>query len=89
MLPGMVTAFLLQCVRIWNSFLFPYIVLADSSAFPLVVGLNSLLERGSVLPLPYMLAIIGAAVAIVPFVASVLSVQRYRRLDLIAGGVNG
>jgi multiple sugar transport system permease protein len=74
--PGMVTAFLLRCVRICNSWLIPHIVLADSFAFPLTVGLNTLLDWGSVLPSLYMLAIIGAAVAIVPFVASVLSPQR-------------
>ncbi|NYI42430.1 carbohydrate ABC transporter permease [Demequina lutea] len=89
MLPGMVTVFLLQFVGIWNNFLLPYIMLSDSSTFPLTVGLNSLLERGSGSPSLYSLAIIGAAVAIIPLVALVLFLQRYWRLDLIAGGVKG
>jgi len=89
MLPGMVTVFLLQFVGIWNNFLLPYIMLSDTNSFPLTVGLNSLLARGSGSPSLYSLAIIGAAVAIIPLIALVLSLQRFWRLDLIAGGVKG
>lgn len=89
MLPGMVTVFLLQFVGIWNNFLLPYIMLSDTNTFPLTVGLNSLLDRGSGSPALYSLAIIGAAVAILPLIALVLGLQRFWRLDLIAGGVKG
>ncbi|MDN3028296.1 carbohydrate ABC transporter permease [Streptomyces sp. S.PB5] len=89
MAPGMVTVFLLQFVGIWNNFLLPYIMLSDTRTFPLTVGLNSLLERGSGSPSLYTLAIIGAALAIVPLIALVLFLQRFWRLDLIAGGVKG
>jgi len=87
MVPGMVTVFLLQFVGIWNNFLLPYIMLSDTSSFPLTVGLNSLLQRGSGSPALYSLAIIGSAVAILPLIALVLSLQRFWRLDLISGGV--
>ncbi|MGW3939410.1 carbohydrate ABC transporter permease [Streptomyces phaeochromogenes] len=87
--PGMVTVFLLQFVGIWNNFLLPYIMLSDTRTFPLTVGLNSLLERGSGSPSLYTLAIIGAALAIIPLIALVLFLQRFWRLDLIAGGVKG
>ncbi|NJQ02793.1 carbohydrate ABC transporter permease [Streptomyces zingiberis] len=89
MVPGMVTVFLLQFVGIWNNFLLPYIMLSDTRTFPLTVGLNSLLERGSGAPSLYSLAIVGAALAIVPLTALVLFLQRFWRLDLIAGGVKG
>ncbi|MFJ4206060.1 carbohydrate ABC transporter permease [Streptomyces sviceus] len=89
MAPGMVTVFLLQFVGIWNNFLLPYIMLSDTRTFPLTVGLNSLLERGAGSPSLYTLAIIGAALAIVPLIALVLFLQRFWRLDLIAGGVKG
>lgn len=89
MVPGMVTVFLLQFVGIWNNFLLPYIMLADSATFPLTVGLNSLLEKGSGSPALYSLAITGAAVAIIPLIALVLFLQRFWRLDLISGGVKG
>ncbi|MFR0357493.1 carbohydrate ABC transporter permease [Streptomyces sediminimaris] len=87
--PGMVTVFLLQFVGIWNNFLLPYIMLSNTRTFPLTVGLNSLLERGSGSPSLYTLAIVGAALAIVPLIALVLFLQRFWRLDLIAGGVKG
>ena len=89
MTQGLVTVFLLQFVGIWNNFLLPYIMLSDTSTFPLTVGLNSLLDRGSGSPALYSLAIIGAAVAILPLIALVLGLQRFWRLDLIAGGVKG
>jgi multiple sugar transport system permease protein len=89
MVPGMVTVFLLQFVGIWNNFLLPYIMLSDQSAFPLTVGLSQLLNQGSGSPALYSLAIIGAAVAILPLVALVLFLQRFWRLDLVSGGVKG
>lgn len=89
MLPAMVTVFLLQFVGIWNNFLLPYIMLSDTDTFPLTVGLYSLLSRGSGSPALYSLAIIGAAVAIIPLIILVLTLQRFWRLDLITGGVKG
>lgn len=89
MVPGMVTVFLLQFVGIWNNFLLPFIMLSDESKYPLTVGLYTLLSKGSGTPALYSLAIIGAAVAIIPLVAMMLVLQRYWRLDLISGGLKG
>lgn len=89
LVPGMVTVFLLTFVGIWNNFLLPYIMLSDQSTFPLTVGLNTLLNRGSGSPSLYSLAITGSAVAILPLIALVLFLQRYWRLDLISGVVKG
>jgi multiple sugar transport system permease protein len=89
MVPGMVTVFLLQFVGIWNNFLLPYIMLSDQSTFPLTVGLSQLLNQGSASPALYSVALIGAAVAILPLIALVLFLQRFWRLDLISGGVKG
>lgn len=89
MVPGMVTVFLLQFVGIWNNFLLPFIMLSDERMYPLTVGLYTLLSKGSGTPSLYSLAIIGAAVAIIPLVAMMLVLQRYWRLDLISGGLKG
>ena len=89
MVPGMVTVFLLQFVGIWNNFLLPFIMLSDEKMYPLTVGLYTLLSKGSGTPSLYSLAIIGAAVAIIPLVAMMLMLQRYWRLDLISGGLKG
>ncbi|GAA4768868.1 carbohydrate ABC transporter permease [Microbacterium gilvum] len=89
MVPGMVTIFLLQFVGIWNNFLLPFIMLSDERMYPLTVGLYTLLSKGSGTPSLYSLAIIGAAVSIIPLIAMMLVLQRYWRLDLVSGGLKG
>ena len=89
MVPGMVTIFMLQFVGIWNNFLLPFIMLSDESRYPLTVGLYSLLAKGSGEPALYSLAIVGAAVSIVPLIALLLFLQRFWRMDLISGGLKG
>ncbi|WP_166982639.1 carbohydrate ABC transporter permease [Paramicrobacterium fandaimingii] len=89
MVPGMVTIFLLQFVGIWNNFLLPFIMLSDEAKYPLTVGLYTLLSKGSGTPSLYSLAIIGAAVSIIPLIIMMLVLQRYWRLDLVSGGLKG
>lgn len=87
--PGMVTIFMLQFVGNWNNFLLPFIMLSDEGRYPLTVGLYTLLSQGSGDPALYSLAIIGAALSIIPLVALLLLLQRFWRLDLISGGLKG
>ncbi len=89
MVPGMVTVFMLQFVGIWNNFLLPFIMLSDQDRYPITVGLYTLLSKGSGEPALYSIAIIGAAVSIIPLVALLLFLQRFWRLDLISGGLKG
>ena len=89
MLPGMVTVFMLQFVGIWNNFLLPFIMLSDQNKYPITVGLYTLLSKGSGEPALYSIAIIGAAISILPLVALLLFLQRFWRLDLISGGLKG
>jgi multiple sugar transport system permease protein len=85
--PGMVTIFMLLFVGNWNNFLLPFIMLSDQARYPLTVGLYTLLSKGSGEPALYSLAIIGAALSIIPLVALLLALQRFWRLDLISGGL--
>jgi multiple sugar transport system permease protein len=87
--PGMVTIFMLQFVGNWNNFLLPFIMLSDQSRYPLTVGLYTLLSKGSGEPALYSLAIVGAALSIIPLIALLLALQRFWRLDLISGGLKG
>ncbi|NBE95542.1 carbohydrate ABC transporter permease [Nonomuraea sp. KC401] len=89
MLPGMVTIFMLQFVGIWNNFLLPFIMLSDQGKFPITVGLYTLLAKGSSEPALYGIAIVGAAVSVIPLVALMLFLQRFWRLDLLSGGLKG
>jgi multiple sugar transport system permease protein len=85
--PGMVTIFMLLFVGNWNNFLLPFIMLSDQARYPLTVGLYTLLSKGSGEPALYSLAIIGAALSIIPLIALLLALQRFWRLDLISGGL--
>jgi multiple sugar transport system permease protein len=89
MVPGMVTIFLLQFVGIWNNFLLPYIMLSDESKFPITVGLFTVLSKGSGQPTLYGIAIVGAAVSVIPLIILMLTLQRFWRLDLLSGGLKG
>jgi multiple sugar transport system permease protein len=89
MVPGMVTIFLLQFVGTWNNFLLPYIMLSDDTKFPITVGLYTLLSKGSGQPTLYGVAIVGAAVSVIPLIALLLILQRFWRLDLLSGGLKG
>ncbi|MEV1170250.1 carbohydrate ABC transporter permease [Nonomuraea sp. NPDC049784] len=89
MIPGMVTIFLLQFVGTWNNFLLPYIMLSDQTKFPITVGLYTLLSRSSGQPTLYGIAIMGAAVSVIPLIALLLFLQRFWRLDLLSGGLKG
>jgi multiple sugar transport system permease protein len=89
MVPGMVTIFLLQFVGTWNNFLLPYIMLSDENKYPITVGLYALLNRGSSQPTLYGVAIVGAAVSVIPLIALLLILQRFWRLDLLSGGLKG
>ncbi|MCG5216406.1 carbohydrate ABC transporter permease [Streptosporangium sp. KLBMP 9127] len=89
MIPGMVTIFLLQFVGTWNNFLLPYIMLSDENKFPITVGLYTLLNKGSSQPALYGIAIVGAAVSVLPLIALLLFLQRFWRLDLLSGGLKG
>jgi multiple sugar transport system permease protein len=84
--PGLVTIFLLQFISIWNNFLLPFVMLASEERFPLTLGLFSIMSKSQENTL-YTLAIVGAAVAVVPLLALVLVLQRFWRLDLLSGGL--
>ena len=87
MTPGLVTVFLFQFTAIWNNFLLPFIMLGDDRAFPLTVGLYTLLAAGANQPSLYNLILTGAMLSIIPLVALFLTMQRYWRTDLSRGAV--
>nr|WP_218904668.1 carbohydrate ABC transporter permease [Allostreptomyces psammosilenae] len=87
MVPGLVTVFLFQFVAIWNNFMLPFIMLSDDTRFPVTVGLYSLLNQGASQPALYTLVITGALLAVLPLILLFLLLQRYWRVDMLAGAV--
>ncbi|WP_432889452.1 carbohydrate ABC transporter permease [Kribbella sp. CA-245084] len=87
MAPGLVTVFLFQFVAIWNNFLLPYIMLGDDHLFPITVGLSGLLNQGASQPSLYTSVVTGSLLSIIPLLVLFLTLQRYWKVDLAAGGV--
>ena len=89
MLPGLITVLLLQFIGTWNNFLLPFIMLSDSSRYPMTVGLYSLLNQGADQPALYTLVIAGSMLSILPLIALFLLLQRFWNMDMLSGGLKG
>ncbi|NUP39039.1 MAG: carbohydrate ABC transporter permease [Streptomyces sp.] len=87
MRPGLVTVFLLQFIAIWNNFLLPFVMLTSDDKFPLTVGLYGLLRYGAAEASLYSLVITGTLLSVLPVTALFLSLQRFWRIDLVAGAL--
>lgn len=87
MAPALVTIFLFQFVAIWNNFLLPLIMLTDEKLYPITLGLfvwNSQLSRDPELK---SLVLVGSLLSVIPLILAFLSLQRFWRSGLAAGGV--
>lgn len=70
----------------WNNFLWPLLVLKDSSKFTLPIGLNSLINPyGN----NYQLLIAGSVISIIPVMILFFSAQKFFIQGLTAGSVKG
>jgi multiple sugar transport system permease protein len=84
---GMVTVILFAFIGSWNNFLLPLLVLNNQDFYPVTLGLNGW-ERQSVSVAGLQgLTIIGAFLSIIPIVIVFISLQRFWRSGLAAGGV--
>jgi multiple sugar transport system permease protein len=87
MLPALITVLLLQFIAIWNNFLLPFVMLNNSSLYPLTLGLYGMIQPTGGQPNEYSLVIGGVFLAIVPLAILFLSLQRFWRIDLLSGGI--
>ncbi|TIH32073.1 carbohydrate ABC transporter permease [Subtercola vilae] len=87
MSPALVTIFLFQFVSIWNNFFLPLVMLRDQTLFPVTLGLYTWNSQVSQIPDIRTLVIVGALVSIVPLLVAFLSLQRFWRNGLGAGGL--
>lgn len=88
MAPALVTVYLFQFVQIWNNFFLPLVMLRSESLFPVTLGLfiwNSQATQQA--PELRTLVIVGSLVSVAPLAVAFLSLQRYWRAGLAAGGV--
>lgn len=87
MAPALVTVFLFQTIAIWNNYLLPLVMLADSRLYPVTLGLTT--WRGQVDRLPefYQLTIGGVLLSVIPLVVLMIVLQRFWRGGLTEGAV--
>ena len=86
MKPAIAAMAILNGMNSWNNFLWPLLVLRDSSKFTLSIGLNTLLTPyGN----NYDLLIVGSFFSIIPIFVLYLCFQKYFMEGMTAGAVKG
>lgn len=84
---GGVTIVLFAFIGTWNSYMLPLLVLNDVKLQPITVGLSGWNQASMTVPGLQTLVIVGALISIIPVAAVFLSLQRFWRSGLAAGGV--
>lgn len=85
--PGAVTILLFAFIGSWNNFMLPLLVLSDARLQPVTVGLSGWSQAAITVPGLQSLVIIGSLLSILPIIIVFVSLQRYWRSGLSAGGV--
>ncbi|MCI2957620.1 carbohydrate ABC transporter permease [Agromyces atrinae] len=85
--PGGVTILLFAFIGSWNNFMLPLLVISDARLMPVTVGLSGWSQASITIPGLQTLVVIGALISIIPIIIVFVSLQRYWRSGLAAGGV--
>jgi len=86
---GLVTVMLFAFLGSWNNYLLPLLVLTDQELMPLTVGLTGWSQASITIPSLQTLTIVGSLVSIVPIAVAFVSLQRFWKSGLTAGGLRG
>jgi multiple sugar transport system permease protein len=87
MSPALVTMFLFQFVAIWNNFFLPLVMLSNTNLYPVTLGLYTWNNEYGQAPQLVSYVVIGSLISVIPLVIAFLSLQRFWRSGLAAGGV--
>jgi len=82
--PALAALGIFTFMNVWNSFLWPIIVLEDANLFTLPVGLKTLQDQNLA---SFKLLMSGAAVAAIPMIIVFIAFQKYFVKGLTLGGV--
>lgn len=86
---GLVTVLLFAFLGSWNSYILPLLVLTDQELMPLTVGLTGWNQASITIPGLQILTVVGSLVSVIPIAIVFVSLQRFWRAGLTAGGVRG
>jgi multiple sugar transport system permease protein len=89
MLNGLVTVLLFAFLGSWNSYILPLFVLTDQELMPLTVGLTGWSQASITIPGLQVLTVVGSLISVIPIAVVFVSLQRFWRAGLTAGGVRG
>ncbi len=89
MVTGLVTVLLFAFLGSWNSYILPLLVLSDQELMPLTVGLTGWNQASISIPGLQILTVVGSLVSVIPIAIVFLSLQRFWRSGLTAGGIRG
>lgn len=89
MMTGLVTVLLFAFLGSWNSYILPLLVLSDQELMPLTVGLTGWNQASISIPGLQILTVVGSLVSVIPIAIVFLSLQRFWRSGLTAGGIRG
>jgi multiple sugar transport system permease protein len=87
MSPALVTMFLFQFVAIWNNFFLPLVMLSNTRLYPVTLGLYAWDNEYGQAPQLVSYVVIGSLISVIPLIIAFLSLQRFWRSGLAAGGV--
>ncbi|WP_031468327.1 carbohydrate ABC transporter permease [Sciscionella sediminilitoris] len=85
--PGIASAGIVVAVLSWSQFVVPFVLLDDSSMYPISVGVVNLQNQGGEISTQYLAA--GSIIAVVPVVLVFVALQRYIVGALTAGSLKG
>ncbi len=86
-MPGITSAAILVAVLSWSQFVVPFILVDDSSIYPVTVGLVNLQSNSDGITLQYLAA--GSMIAIIPVMIVFIFLQRFIVSGLTNGAVKG
>ncbi|MCV2394474.1 carbohydrate ABC transporter permease [Actinotalea sp. M2MS4P-6] len=86
---GLVTILLFAFLGSWNNYMLPLLVLTDAELMPLTVGLTGWNQASITIPSLQILTVVGSLLSIVPIAIVFLTLQRFWRSGLTAGGLRG
>ncbi len=88
--PALVTIFLFQFVAVWTNFFLQYVMVSDTTLFPVTVGLqswNTSYTSSGAVQNVYSSIVTGALLSVLPLIIGFLLLQRYWRNGLTLGSL--
>lgn len=85
--PGIGALGILAFIRVWNAYLWQYVMALDKSTYTLSVGIARMMVEPDIID--YGLKFAGAAVAAIPLLAIFFIFQRYFTSGITAGSIKG